>query len=98
MNTFTGKTVFGIGTSLKITALPGYEPAFSSPFFDEFVIKAPISPEKLEKQLEQAGILGGYPLAKSYPGLDNHILFCVTETRTKDEIDLLVSTLKEVQA
>ncbi len=80
----------------QITALPGYEAAFSGPFFDEFVIKAPVSSAKIEQQLEQAGILGGYHLEQSYPGLDNHILFCVTETRTKAEIDQLVAVLKEV--
>jgi glycine dehydrogenase subunit 1 len=82
----------------QITALPGYEPAFNAPFYDEFVIKVPVSPTKLEQHLEQAGILGGYSLERSYPGMDNHILFCVTETRTKSEIDQLVAALKEVQA
>jgi glycine dehydrogenase subunit 1 len=52
----------------------------------------------IEQRLEQADIIGGYPLGQSYPGLDNAILFCVTETRTKDDIDTLVSVLKGVQA
>ncbi|HTK06753.1 MAG TPA: aminomethyl-transferring glycine dehydrogenase subunit GcvPA [Ktedonobacteraceae bacterium] len=82
----------------QITALPGYEAAFSAPFFDEFVIKTPISSAKLEQKLAAAGILSGYRLEKDYPGLDNAILFCVTETRTKAEIDELVAVLKEVQA
>lgn len=82
----------------QITALPGYEAAFSAPFFDEFVIKTPVSPAKLEQQLMAEGILSGYQVAKDYPGLDNAILFCVTETRTKAEIDQLVAVLKEVQA
>ncbi|GCE11039.1 aminomethyl-transferring glycine dehydrogenase subunit GcvPA [Tengunoibacter tsumagoiensis] len=82
----------------QITAIPGFEPAFTAPFFDEFVIKAPVSASKVEKQLEQAGLIGGYDLSESYPGMDNAILFCVTETRTKEDIDLLVKVLKEVQA
>jgi glycine dehydrogenase subunit 1 len=62
------------------------------------VIKTPISSAKLEQKLAAAGILSGYRLEKDYPGLDNAILFCVTETRTKAEIDELVAVLKEVQA
>ncbi|GCE26801.1 glycine dehydrogenase [Dictyobacter alpinus] len=82
----------------QITAIPGFEAAFTGPFFDEFVIKCPVSNKKLEQLFEQADIIGGYPLAESYPGMDNHMLFCVTETRTKEDIDTLVSVLKEVQA
>lgn len=81
----------------QITALPGYEAAFSSPFFDEFVIKLPIAAARVSQKLEQADILGGYDLSRSYPGLDNHMLFCVTETRTKEDIDQLVAALREIQ-
>lgn len=80
----------------QITALPGYKAAFSSPFFDEFVIEVPISIHKLQQRLEQAGIIGGYALSDSYPGMENCMLFCVTETRTKQDIDDLVNVLKEV--
>ena len=82
----------------RITALPGYEAAFSSPFFDEFVIKAPISMKKLQQHFDQAGIIGGYELSDNYADLENCMLFCVTETRTKEDIDRLVTVLKEVQA
>ena len=82
----------------QITALPGYEAPFSGPFFDEFVIKVPLPADKLEQHLEQANILGGYDLSKHYPGMENCLLFCVTETRTKQDIDHLVATLKEVQS
>ncbi len=80
----------------QITAIPGFEPAFQAPFFDEFVIKSPVPLSKLQAHFAQTGILGGYPLAQDYSGLDNCMLFCVTETRTKDEIDLLVNVLQEV--
>jgi glycine dehydrogenase subunit 1 len=81
----------------QITAIPGFTAAFSSPFFDEFVIKTPVSADRLQQHFAQAGILGGYPLDKSYVGMENAMLFCVTETRTKEDIDLLVNVLKEVQ-
>jgi len=81
----------------QITALPGYEAAFSSPFFDEFVIKAPISTEALQQHFAQADIIGGYALGERYPDMQNSMLFCVTETRTKEDIDRLVAALQEVQ-
>ncbi|HZO74175.1 MAG TPA: aminomethyl-transferring glycine dehydrogenase subunit GcvPA [Ktedonobacteraceae bacterium] len=82
----------------QIIAIPGFTAAFSSPFFDEFVVKLPISAEKLEQHLTKLDIIGGYPLGKSYPGMDDYMLFCVTETRTKEDIDRLVAALREVQA
>ncbi|GCF06570.1 aminomethyl-transferring glycine dehydrogenase subunit GcvPA [Dictyobacter arantiisoli] len=82
----------------QITAIPGFTAAFNGPFFDEFVIKSPVSIQKLEQAFEQADIIGGYPLGESYAGMDDCMLFCVTETRTKEDIDTLVNVLKEVQA
>ncbi|MBA2287616.1 MAG: aminomethyl-transferring glycine dehydrogenase subunit GcvPA [Ktedonobacteraceae bacterium] len=82
----------------QIAALPGYQAAFSGPFFDEFVIKTPVPAAKLQQHLLQMDIIGGYDLSQPYPGLENHVLFCVTETRTREDIDRLVAALKEVQA
>ncbi|QBD80659.1 aminomethyl-transferring glycine dehydrogenase subunit GcvPA [Ktedonosporobacter rubrisoli] len=82
----------------QITALPGFEAAFKGPFFDEFVIKTPVAASKLQQHFERANIIGGYPLGESYPGMDDHMLFCVTEVRTKEDIDYLVKVLQEVQA
>ena len=82
----------------QVTALPGYKAAFSSPFFDEFVITAPVPAQRLVQHFEQAGIIGGYPLREGYLDMPNDILFCVTETRTREDIDYLVGVLKEVQA
>src|SRR5712691_2239564 len=36
----------------QVTALPRFQAAFTSPFFDEFVIKAPIATQKLQQHLE----------------------------------------------
>jgi len=80
----------------QITALPGFEAAFTSPFYDEFVVKTPASATKLQQHFERAGIIGGYPLGENYAGMENYMLFCVTETRTKEDIDALVAVLQEV--
>jgi len=79
----------------KISAIPGYKATFGAPFFDEFVITAPVTAQKLQKHIEQAGIIGGFALASSYPDMPNDMLFCVTETRSKEEIDYLVKVLKD---
>src|SRR5205807_3546881 len=55
----------------QITALPGYSARFSSPFFDEFVITAPVSARQLQQHFEQVGIIGGYPLSERYTGMEN---------------------------
>ncbi len=81
-----------------ITAIPGFKPAFSAPFFDEFVIQSPVPLSTLQRHFARANIIGGYPLNEVYPGMEHAMLFCVTETRTKADIDLLVNLLKEVQA
>src|SRR6266567_1174747 len=82
----------------QISAIPGYKATFDAPFFDEFVITAPITAQKLQQHVEQAGIIGGYALGNSYSDMPNDMLFCVTEARMKEDIDYLVQVLKEVQA
>ncbi len=46
----------------QISAVAGFELAFSGPFFNEFVTSCPIPAEELMDQLEKKGILGGYPI------------------------------------
>jgi glycine dehydrogenase subunit 1 len=81
----------------KITGLPGFESVFSGPFFKEFVIRCPEDPTILNKRLLERGILGGLPLAQYYPEsshLQNAMLLCVTEQRSREEIDALIDALK----
>jgi glycine dehydrogenase subunit 1 len=77
-----------------ICALPGYEPVFSGPFFKEFAVRCPEDPAVINRRLLEAGILGGYPLGGAYPHLADAMLLCVTEQRTKEEIDRLVDALR----
>jgi glycine dehydrogenase subunit 1 len=78
----------------EIAKLPGYAPLFSGPFFKEFAVRCPEDPVALNKRLLDAGILGGLPLGREYPGAEDALLLCVTEQRTKDEIDRLVAALR----
>ncbi len=79
----------------EITRLPGYALLFpDTPFFKEFAIRTPVDPELINARLLDRGIVGGLPLGPLYPEMDNALLLCVTEQRTKDEIDALVGVLE----
>ena len=78
-----------------IAGIPGWKINFKSPFFNEFVATAPVDTEILNRKLLSKNIIGGLPLGTWYPELKKSLLFCVTEKRTKTEIDTLVSILKE---
>lgn len=73
-----------------LTTLPGIKIPFSAPFFQEFVVKTEESPAKINQRLWEAGILGGLDLGRYYPEMENHLLLCVTEMRSKEEIAQLV--------
>lgn len=81
----------------EISKLPGMSLAFSSPYFHEFVIKTELSPSKINEELLKHKIIGGLDLSCFYPDLNHHLLFCVTETKSKEEIDRLVTRLGEVK-
>ncbi|MBT4200770.1 aminomethyl-transferring glycine dehydrogenase subunit GcvPA [Desulfobacula sp.] len=73
----------------------GFESVFETPFFNEFVMKAPVGFEQKRTALiNDKCIFAGIRLDKFYPELKNHYLFCATETISKSDIDQLA---KEVQ-
>ena len=79
-----------------ICAIEGFSPAFTRPYFDEFAITCPIPVEQLNAELRDRGLIGGYDLSRDYPELENAALFCVTETRSREDIDTLVTALEEI--
>ncbi|WP_088187664.1 aminomethyl-transferring glycine dehydrogenase subunit GcvPA [Desulfosporosinus sp. FKA] len=81
----------------EIVKLPGMSLAFQRPFFHEFVVKTALEPSKINEALLKDQIIGGLDLARFYPELDHHLLFCVTETKCKADIDRLVARLGEIQ-
>lgn len=81
----------------QISQLPGFELAFSAPFFNEFVVRTQLEPAKINAALAQDKILGGLDLSRFFPELTNHMLFCVTETKRKDDIDRLTARLEAIQ-
>lgn len=78
----------------KLLATKKFEKVSKSEFFKEFVLKAKVDIEKLNKYLEDRGYLSGYNLEKVDPSMSGLILFCATEVRTKAEIDEFVSLVE----
>ncbi|MDD4146271.1 MAG: aminomethyl-transferring glycine dehydrogenase subunit GcvPA [Clostridia bacterium] len=73
-----------------LAELPGVSLPFAAPFFQEFVVQTAEAPALINQRLWEAGILGGLDLGRYYPELENYLLLCVTEMRTKEEIEQLV--------
>jgi glycine dehydrogenase subunit 1 len=67
--------------------------AFDSPTFNEFVAEMPPGFEKTHARLLKMKILAGLSLEIFYPALKNHYLFCVTETKTREDLDRLVKEI-----
>jgi glycine dehydrogenase subunit 1 len=80
----------------RIAALPDFDLVGDKPFFKEFVVRCPKPPGEINDALLERGIIGGYDLGRDYPQLENHMLLCVTEMNTREEIDRLVEALEEV--
>jgi glycine dehydrogenase subunit 1 len=79
----------------RIGALAGYDLAFRAPFFHEFAVRSTQPAAELDTRLAEAGIIGGFDLARAYPDMTDVTLFCVTERNTREEIDTLVEVLAE---
>ena len=67
-----------------------FQPVFDAPFLKEFVLKPLVDIEALQLHLQQKGFFAA--LATE----DGYVSFCVTEKRTKAEIDALVAAIKEM--
>lgn len=67
-----------------------FEPVFDKPFLKEFVLKPLVPVEKLQQKLLDEGFFGALATEEGY------VSFCVTEKRTRVEVDSLVEAVKEV--
>jgi glycine dehydrogenase subunit 1 len=77
----------------EIEKVDGYEVVGEGNFFNEFAVRTPVAPAKLNKRLRDHGIVGGYDLSKVDPDLGNMMLLCTTEMNNKEQIDALVAAL-----
>lgn len=77
----------------EISKIPGFGLMFSSPFFNEFVVRTPKPASQVINGLLDHNIVGGIGLERYYPEMSDAMLVCVTETSRKEAIDKLVSAL-----
>lgn len=77
----------------QLTALQGCEKVFEAPFFKEFVVRLRRPVAEVNAALLKEGIIGGLDLRKYYPAMQGCMLVCVTEKRSKKEIDNFVSRM-----
>ena len=79
----------------RLCSMEGFSMKYHGEYFNEFVTGFTGDVDKLLDGLTQRGILGGYPLSAEHQG---DILWCATEMNTKEEIDDLITMIKEVLA
>jgi glycine dehydrogenase subunit 1 len=77
----------------RIAALAGYSLPLAGAFFQEFVVRCPQPPGEVNAALLERGIIGGLDVSDR---IENGLLLCVTEMNSRDEIDRLVTALKEI--
>lgn len=80
----------------RLSTLPGFRLAFPGPTFHEFVVRTPRPAAALVRALAREGFLAGVPLGRFYPGYRDALLVCVTETRTREEMDRFAEALERV--
>ena len=79
----------------RLTELPGVELAFPErAFLNEFPVRMPDG-ERKRRRLDEAGILGGLPLGRWYPELEDVVLFCCTEVNDAAALERLVEVLAQ---
>jgi glycine dehydrogenase subunit 1 len=78
----------------ELSALPGVSMLHPDvPFFKEFALKVPGRADRVVDGLVERGYLGGVPFPRAG---EDVLLVAVTERRTREQIDGLVTAMKEV--
>ena len=72
----------------RLLATGKFEEVFTAPFLKEFVLKPLVPVEKLQNALLDAGMFGALETE------DGYVSFCVTEKRSKADIDALVAAVE----
>ncbi len=81
----------------QVTKSGKFKPLFEDkPFFKEFAVTSDIDSAKVNEELFKNDIFGGFELRRKYEELENGLLICVTEKRTKEEIDKLASVMEVI--
>jgi glycine dehydrogenase subunit 1 len=83
-----------------LSTVPGVKaPALKGPHFNEFLVDfggTGKTVAEVNEALLGHGILGGKDVSAEFPELGQVALYCVTENRSRSDVDRLVQTLAEV--
>ncbi|MEP0767574.1 MAG: aminomethyl-transferring glycine dehydrogenase subunit GcvPA [Fimbriimonadia bacterium] len=80
----------------RLSTIPGVQLRFPTRRFAyEFVLKLPRPADAVRDELLEAGYLAGLPLGQHYQDMEDCLLTCVTEVRTKEEIDGFVEAVRK---
>ena len=79
----------------KLCAIAGMKQFFARPFFHEVALQLPRPAQEIVEQLaKDDDIVAGFALGDEYPGYDNVLLVCATETKTPADLDRFAAALK----
>jgi glycine dehydrogenase subunit 1 len=79
----------------ELTKVPGVTMRFTGPRFNEVVVQLATPHEELLTKFYSTNIIPGVPLGRYYPELKDCLLLSFTETKSKHDIDRLISVLYE---
>ena len=80
----------------RIAAVPGFAVVERGPWFQEFLVRGPLAPAELARELAQRGITSGLDVSmRTEPEAREATLFCVTEATAPEHVDALVEALRE---
>ncbi|MGQ9513644.1 MAG: aminomethyl-transferring glycine dehydrogenase subunit GcvPA [Thermoproteota archaeon] len=80
----------------RLLELKGFETRFEKPYYNEFVVRCPKDPTKINLELIKNSIVGGLPLRRFYRGLEDCWLLCATERNTRGDIESFIEALKVI--
>ena len=79
----------------EIKKIPGFSLADDKPFFKEFAVVTPVSPEKIVEMLAPKDIYPGIPV--KYTNGDTYLLIAATEKKSKKDMDDFVTELSKIK-
>lgn len=78
----------------EMQKIKGYQPLFKDKkYFSEFPIVSSKDVDYINYELANQGFIGGFNLESDFPQYKKASLYCVTEKRTKEEMDVLITVL-----
>lgn len=79
----------------KLCAIPGVQPLFARAGFHEFALRLPKPASDVIEALARRNIVAGVALGEDYPELDDALLVCATETKTRADLDLFAAEMAD---